>query len=361
MTSIAVTGLPGSVLSALEALSRTYEITENPVQGGNGYVFKGVNRVLGTEVAIKFYYWGGDKRLHFEPQSVIAIDNAHILKIYDASVLDGEWSYFVTRYCSEGDLDSKINGRAIGSLEAIDLACQILLGLSDLHGRNLLHRDLKPANIYVDAGRAVIGDFGSLARIPDGSNEVPASRHAVLYRPPESISANVFGKRSDIYQVGIVLYQLCGGHLPYNEAAWLSKSEQKHYDSLTYPDDTIYADQCLRNRIVCGRLLSLKTINPWIPEGLVKIIRRACNVDPGKRFAGAGVFQSTLMKARNATSNWSWRDGYLTLEGITSYRIVGSGSYSVQKKRNAIDWRADNSFAVTEDISDLIRRIEAQI
>ena len=360
MTGIAATSLPGGVRSTLDVLSHTYEIAENPVQGGNGFVFKGVNKILGTEVAIKFYYWGGDKKLHFEPQSVIAIDNAHILKIYDASALDGEWSYFVTRYCSEGDLDSKISGRTIGSLEAIDLACQILLGLSDLHGRNLLHRDLKPANIYVDAGRAVIGDFGSLAKIPDGLSEVPASRHAVLYRPPEAISANVFGKRSDLYQVGLVLYQLRGGHLPYNEAAWLSKPEQKHYNSLTYPDNTIYADQCLRHRIACGRLLSLKTINPWIPEALVKIIRKACNVDPGKRFSGAGVFQSTLMQARNATNNWSWKDGCLTLDGITSYRIVGSGRYSVQKKRNAIDWRADNSFAETQELSDLIRKIETQ-
>jgi len=87
------------------------------------------------------------------------------------------------------------------------LTRDILSGLSFLHANKLLHRDLKPQNILLaDSGSAVIGDFGSVKRLPDGHQTVPGSGHSIIYCPPESASSGTYGISGDIYQVGVTMF-----------------------------------------------------------------------------------------------------------------------------------------------------------
>ncbi|MBJ7589494.1 protein kinase domain-containing protein [Aeromonas veronii] len=177
---------PDSIKTQLRVLSRDIEFSREVTKGANGYLYFGRNRILNTNVAVKFYYWGGDTRFHAEPSALAQLVGDNILSIHNAGLLDGEWAYFVTAFCRNGDLDDLLNSSSIGNIEAVDRTCQVLSGVGVLHENRYVHRDLKPANIYVgDNSQSIIGDFGSIKHIPEGQSSIPASSHAVLYRPPE--------------------------------------------------------------------------------------------------------------------------------------------------------------------------------
>jgi serine/threonine protein kinase len=363
MTTLYIDGLsaPDEIKNALKELSKNYKFTKEVEKGANGYLFFGQNRILGTKVAAKFYYWGGKKEYHAEPQNLAAIKSDNILTIQDASLIDNDWAYFVTPFCPKGDLDNYIEATQFGNLAAIDLAGAVLSGLSYLHAANFLHRDLKPSNIYIDDNeQAVIGDFGSLKAIPDGKNEIPASSHSILYRPPETILHNTFSHKGDIYQVGIVFYQLLGGRLPYDEMAWMSKSEVKHYNELTdNVDRSIYVDQCIKTKITKGKVVDLKTLPPWVPEPIKKVVRRATNYNPDKRYENATEFRADLHKIRPSTLDWSICDGSPTLNAKTSYRIETSDKGLKVLKRKNGDWQKVNTIK-SDDLDEVVRQIESK-
>ncbi|HUU02788.1 MAG TPA: hypothetical protein VM425_15250 [Myxococcota bacterium] len=86
---------PEAIKSQLKVLAQDIMFTREVTKGGNGYLFFGDNRILQTHVAVKFYYWGGDHRFHAEPSTLASITSPHILPVYNAGLLDGDWAYFV--------------------------------------------------------------------------------------------------------------------------------------------------------------------------------------------------------------------------------------------------------------------------
>ena len=308
MSSLYIDGVnaPNEIKSQLQVLSHDINFEREVTKGGNGYLFFGENRILKTKVAVKFYYWGGEEKFHAEPSTLASINSPHVLAVQNAGLIDGNWAYFVTEYCPNGDMDDVIERTQLGNVKAVDLVCELLIGVGALHEKRYLHRDLKPANIYVsDDNQAVIGDFGSIKYMPTGMNSIPASRHAVLYRPPESIETDVYCFLGDIYQAGIVLYQLLGGHLPYDEVSWLTNSERKRYDGLSdETDKTIYADECIKTKIEKGKVLSLQSLPPWVPDKLKRTIRKATHTDKAKRFPSASAFHVHLNNLKPEIPNW---------------------------------------------------------
>lgn len=349
MSTLFIDGVsaPPEIKIQLKILSKDIKLTREVTKGGNGYLFFGENRILNKNVAVKFYYWGGDKKYHAEPNVLAGIESPHILSVQNAGLLNGEWAYFVTPHCSNGDLDDLIDKTELGNLKAIDLTCQLLTGIGALHQRRFLHRDLKPANIYLgDQHQSIIGDFGSIKYLPEFSTAIPASSHAVLYRPPESIETNSYGFTGDIYQAGLVLYQLLGGNLPYDEVYWLSKLERRTYNELsTEADKSIYSDQCIKAKILKGKIVDFDSLPPWVSEKLKRTIRKAVHIDPSKRFQTASAFHVQLNNIRSETLDWKVEDGVPILNGRTSFRVVNdNGNYYVQKSKNGSQWRRDNSF-----------------
>ena len=354
---------PSAIKAQLKVLSKDIKFTREVTKGANGYLFFGENRILRTNVAVKFYYWGGDNRFHAEPITLANIAAPNILPVQGAGLLDGEWAYFVTPYCANGDLDDIIDRTDLENIKALDRTCQILSGVGALHERRFLHRDLKPENIYeVTDDQSIIGDFGSIKHMPEGHKSIPASNHAVLYRPPESIQTNSYGFEGDIYQCGLILYQLLGGSLPYDEISWLTKSEKRTYDDLdTDADKSIYADQCIKSRIKKGKVVDISSLPPWVPDKLKRAIRKSVHVDPSKRFATASAFHVYLNNIRAEVPDWALIDGVLVLRGNTSIRILSDddGQPYVQKSRNGSPWRRDNSFQAGT-LSELVAQIDAR-
>lgn len=363
MTSLYINSVsaPAEIKAALQDLSKSIHFTKEDTKAANGHVFFGKNRITNKLVAVKFYYWGGKAEFHAEPNQLASIASKYVLPIHDAGLIDGTWAYFQTPACSNGDLDDILEHTSISNLGAIDFTYQILDGLSHLHAKRFLHRDLKPSNIYVtEHNCAVIGDFGSVKRIPEGRSVIPASSHSLLYRPPETISTNFYGIPGDIYQAGMVFYQLLGGYLPYDGMAWLSRKELLQFRSLGTPSDgDAFVDQCIKGRICAGRLLNFSAMPPWVPESLKKIIKKACHLDSAKRFQTASSFMAKLHEVRPQVLDWKIEDGYPVLRGTPSYKIVDDeGQLRVQKSSGAT-WRNDNSFTST-DLKELVADISGR-
>jgi serine/threonine protein kinase len=333
---------PPDVIDQLSRIQENYVLKSFSSVGGNGYVCFAKNKIIGSTVAIKFYYFGGDKKFHAEPKTLQALSShcENILAINDAGYAGDQWAYYITPYCSDGDLDTVIGEMLIVPRQVAALGLDILAGVSCLHADRLIHRDLKPANIYLDDGKAIIGDFGSIASIPEGETSIPASQHAICYRPPEACVADTYSFAGDIYQVGIVLYQLAGGDLSYNEENWLNAAERTKYKEMSFPDNTIFADECLCARIAKGKLLNLASLSPQLRA----IIKKATQRDPTKRFKSALDMQVKLLKVKQSELEWEVEQDNLILHNKpASFRIVGLSGCHVEKRRSG-NWKRDNSF-----------------
>jgi serine/threonine protein kinase len=350
MTSLYLNGVnaPDEIKASLQDLSKSINFEKEDIKAANGHVFFGRNRVTSKEVAVKFYYWGGKTAFHAEPKQLAEVNSPNVLPIHDAGLIDSTWAYFLTPRCVNGDLDDLLERTSIGNHAAIDYTYQVLSGLSHLHGKRFLHRDLKPANIYVDqAYNAVIGDFGSVKRLPEGHSSIPASSHSILYRPPETITTNSYGITGDIYQCGIVLYQLLGGYLPYDGIAYLSRQQKQQMKSMpSSVDENIFVDQCIKTRICSGKLLDYDSMPVWVPGDVKKIIKKATHINPTRRFQTASAFMAKLHGVRPTVLDWKVVDGNPQLSAQVSYRIVGTPENSRVQKARAGAWRNDNSFGV---------------
>jgi len=354
--------VPDPIKRKLMDLFQSIEVTRQSRKGSNGWLFFGQNRISKQKVAIKFYDWGGDPH-HAEPKYLATISSSNVIQILDASFVDDDYAYFLTPYFNNGDLDVEIYREIEGNIRAVSVVRDILSGLSYLHMHNLLHRDLKAQNILVDNGlKAVIGDFGSVRRIPQGSSSVPGSGHSLIYTPPESISSKSYGVPGDIYQVGILLFQMLGGALPYEESSWLDPKDLNKY-RLT-PDSTekqIFATVCIKKKILRGKVADVETLPPWVCKHLRRIVLKACNTNPEKRYQTCSDFLANLNAIGSKIRDWKVENGCPTCYGKTSYRIVlnrESGEYFVEKNKDA-GWRRDNSF-VGSIVNDLVLEIDSK-
>ena len=201
--------LPEPIRQKAEELSKDIQFTSLNEKGANGHVLIGYNKLLKRKVVVKFYYWGtGD---HAEPAVLAELESDHILKVHHAESINEDDAFFMTPYCTSGDLDDALERRKFGTVEAIDILSQIVAGASFLHGSGYLHRDLKPSNIFcLDDDRFVIGDFGSVVVQNEDGYAKTLTRHSLLYRPPEELEEKRSYREGDLYQIGMVFLSAIG-------------------------------------------------------------------------------------------------------------------------------------------------------
>lgn len=355
---------PDPVKQKLRELSRTISFKKQSRKGTNGWLFFGHHTIRDQYVAVKFYDWGGDTVFHAEPRTLASIQSPNVITVLDAAYVDSDYAFFVTPFFPRGDLDEELGKGILGNIRALNLTRDLLSGLSYLHARRLLHRDLKPANIFLsDSDSAVIGDFGSVKKLPDGHMTVPGSGHSLAYRPPESVSNGHYNTRGDIYQVGLVMYQLLGGSLPYEELLWLNKNEKSKYHRFEDGvDKQIFANNCIKKRIERGAVVNLGSLPSWVCVQLRRTISKAVAIDPACRYQSCAEFLARLGAIRSAVHDWRVQGGHPTRFNGTEYRIVpvpNSSRFQVQKKARS-NWRSDNSFSPSS-VETLVEEIEKRI
>jgi serine/threonine protein kinase/Flp pilus assembly protein TadD len=203
-----------------------YEILEKLGEGGMGVVYKAHDTKLDRPVAIKFLpvhlSASADNKARFiqEARATAALNHPNILNIYDIDEQDGGL-FFVMEYIEGETLKSRINAlkttEGLPLRQAIDLIMQIAQGLKAAHEKEIVHRDIKPENIMLTKdGNPKIMDFG-IAKLKSGTGltKTGMSLGTISYMSPEQAQGVVTDQRSDIWSLGVVMYEILTGELPF--------------------------------------------------------------------------------------------------------------------------------------------------
>jgi len=209
--------LPGRLLAS------RYRIIALLGKGGMGEVYRADDLTLGQAVAMKFLpdQAGRDEglleRFRNEVRMARRVSHPNVCRVYDVGDVDGQ-TFFTMEYVDGEDLGSLL--RRIGRLppdKALDIARHLCAGLAAAHAKGVLHRDLKPANIMLDGrGQVVITDFG-LAGVAEDIRGAEVRSGTPAYMSPEQLSGKEVSPRSDIYALGLVLYEVFTGKRAFAE------------------------------------------------------------------------------------------------------------------------------------------------
>ncbi len=206
-----------------QKISDRYQIIKNIGEGGMANVYLAYDTILDREVAVKVLR--GDlasdekfvRRFQRESLAASSLSNPNIVEVYDVGEDSGEY-YIVMEYIDGKHLKKLIKKRGkLTTTEVVDIALQITNGLSVAHDSYLIHRDIKPQNILIlDNGLIKITDFGiAVAMNATQLTQTNSVMGSVHYLPPEQAMGKTCTLQSDIYSIGIVLYELLVGKLPF--------------------------------------------------------------------------------------------------------------------------------------------------
>ncbi len=206
-----------------QKISDRYQIIKSVGEGGMANVYLAYDTILDREVAVKVLR--GDlasdekfvRRFQREALAASSLSNPNIVEVYDVGEDNGEY-YIVMEYIEGKHLKQLIKKRGkLTVAEVVDIALQITNGLSVAHDSYLIHRDIKPQNILIlDNGLVKITDFGiAVAMNATQLTQTNSVMGSVHYLPPEQAMGKASSLQSDIYSIGIVLYELLAGKLPF--------------------------------------------------------------------------------------------------------------------------------------------------
>jgi len=200
-----------------------YRIIEEIGRGGMGIVYKAEDTKLKRTVALKFlpYQWTADaaarERFIHEAQAASALDHPNICTIHEIEETEDGRMYIAMAFYEGESLREMIKREPLESKEAINVAIQVAQGMTKAHQKGIVHRDIKPANVLMTKdGAAKIVDFG-LAKL---AGQVKLTREGttigtVAYMSPEQARGEAVDQRTDIWSLGVVLYEMLSGKLPF--------------------------------------------------------------------------------------------------------------------------------------------------
>jgi serine/threonine-protein kinase len=259
-----------------------YEIIDVLGRGGMGVVYRGIDKQIGREVAIKTLTQGfmGDAnmlaRFYEEGRRTGRLNHPNIVTVYDLG--DDNGTPYIVMECVQGEpLDKLIRaGSQLTLADRLGILQEVCAALGYAHRNNVIHRDVKPANIFVQPdGTAKLLDFG-IARLEKRDQDMSLTRTGHLigtvpYMAPERLRNEAVDGRSDIFAAGVVLYQVIAGQLPFTGA-----------------------DNVLMQKIMNDPFPPLSTIRQDLPASLDPILERALAKSLDERYSTAEEMAADL-------------------------------------------------------------------
>ncbi len=261
---------------------KRYEVIEELGIGGMATVYRAYDPLFEREVALKVLKRELledpelKERFERETKIVAKLEHAAIVPVYDVGFDNGQL-FYVMRYMTGGSLSERINA---GSLD-LEQVAYILLRLADAldyaHRKGIIHRDLKPANILFDeVGNAFISDFG-IAKFAQAATRITHSGiiGTPRYMSPEQARGEEIDGRSDLYSLGVLLFEILGGKAPFEATTPLA---------LAFKHATEPAPDILK-------------VNPDLPPELGPILKKAMEKEPGDRYETCAEFANAFLEA----------------------------------------------------------------
>jgi len=274
-----------SVIAKGQKINDRYQVVKMIGEGGMANVYLALDTILDRYVAVKVLR--GDlandekfvRRFQREAISASSLNHPNIVEMYDVGEDNGKY-FIVMEYVDGKTLKSLIKKRGSLTLhEVIDIMLQLTSAISCAHNSYIVHRDIKPQNVLIlDDGRVKITDFGIAMALNSSeltqTNSVMGSVH---YLPPEQASGSGSTIKSDVYSLGILMYELLTGKVPFKgeNAVEIAIKQMKE------------------------QIPSVCKINPDIPQSIENIILKACAKNPKNRYDSVSEMYNDLQTALN--------------------------------------------------------------
>ena len=246
-----------------------YKITEKLGEGGMGVVYKAQDTKLSRSVALKFLRSeateNADAKARFlrEAQAAAALDHENVCTVYEIDEADGQ-TFLSMAYLEGETVREKTKTRPLKIEEALDIAIQTALGLQAAHEKEIVHRDIKSANLIVTPrGQVKITDFG-LAQLAEQSRLTKTAMilGTPAYMSPEQARREPTDRRTDIWSLGVVIYEMLTGKLPF---------EGEREDAVAYA-------------VVHQEPEPITALRVGVPVDLDRVIAKAMAKDPNERY-----------------------------------------------------------------------------
>jgi WD40 repeat protein len=259
-----------------------YRIVEPIGEGGMATVYKAYQPGLDRYVAVKVLppihakTPGFSERFVREAKAIAGLHHPNILPVYDFGQDDG-YSFIVMRYIEGARTLRDVMAEPLSLEQIAGLMEQIAAALDHAHRQGVIHRDVKPANVLMDEDWALLTDFG-LAKMTEASVKLTGSGVGVgtpAYMSPEQGQGLEIDHRTDIYSLGIILFEMLTGKIPHEAETPFAIVLKRVTEPLPMP----------------------RSINPGIPEPVERVILKALATDPADRFESVGEMAAALRKA----------------------------------------------------------------
>jgi Tol biopolymer transport system component len=274
-----------------------YELISVIGEGGMGVVYHALDIRLRRSVALKFLPRAATRddtakaRFVHEAQAASALDHPNIYTIYDIGETDAGQMYLAMAFYEGGTLRDRIANGPLPIDAALDISVQVAKGLAKAHGAGIMHRDIKPANLmFTDEDQVKIVDFGLAKLVGEtGLTQAGIALGTVAYMSPEQAQAEAVDQRSDIWSLGVALFEMLTGRVPFTGADYVEVGAA----------------------IASDPLPPIRSIRSDVPATLERILGRALAKNPEYRYQTVADLASELQFLRQETARPapapSWR------------------------------------------------------